>query len=342
MSYNGSGTFVINSAGQPVVTGTVISSTAFNALTGDLATGLSTAITKDGQTVVTANIPFAGFRLTGVGAGLAATDAARVDQLRSGAGSTLGTVAGTNTITAVASPVITAYAANQRFVFTPANTNTSATTINIDGLGAKNVFCNNAACVGGELVQNVPVEITYDGTQFQVLATGAVVTKTSTQTLTNKTLDSLRTPTLLTSYQWDSWNPSNVAGASTNAPGTGTENESAYSTTANSSGTVTFTFVTAGAYLVTITGSTSHANTYTYDRMIMNLGGTATRRFGNSTPANSGDAGNSANMSFSISFYVLATANQTLTILPTFEVVGSGTTAQHTAYANATALFCGT
>ena len=59
MSYNGSGTFQINSAGQPVVTGTVISSTAFNALTADLATGLSTAITKDGQTTTAVAIPFA-------------------------------------------------------------------------------------------------------------------------------------------------------------------------------------------------------------------------------------------------------------------------------------------
>jgi hypothetical protein len=59
MSYNGSGTFQINTTGQPVITGTVISSTAFNALTADLATGLSTAITKDGQTATTARIPFA-------------------------------------------------------------------------------------------------------------------------------------------------------------------------------------------------------------------------------------------------------------------------------------------
>ena len=59
ISYNGSGTFNINTTGQPVVTGTVISSTAFNALTADLGTGLSTALTKDGQTVATARIPFA-------------------------------------------------------------------------------------------------------------------------------------------------------------------------------------------------------------------------------------------------------------------------------------------
>jgi len=59
VSYNGSGTFNINTTGQPVVAGTVISSSAFNALTTDLATGLTTAITKDGQTTTTARITFA-------------------------------------------------------------------------------------------------------------------------------------------------------------------------------------------------------------------------------------------------------------------------------------------
>jgi hypothetical protein len=59
MSYNGSGTFTINSTGQPVVAGTVITASAFNALTTDLATGLTTAITKDGQTTTTARITFA-------------------------------------------------------------------------------------------------------------------------------------------------------------------------------------------------------------------------------------------------------------------------------------------
>ena len=59
MSYNGSGTFNINTTGQPVVAGTIISSATFNALTADLATGLTTALTKDGQTTTTARILFA-------------------------------------------------------------------------------------------------------------------------------------------------------------------------------------------------------------------------------------------------------------------------------------------
>lgn len=169
MPYNGSGSFSPPGADFPAVANTLIESTKFNNVINDIATGLSTAITKDGQTTVTANIPFAGNRLTGVGAGSAATDAANVNQLRNGAAVTLGTIAGTNTITAVGSPVISAYAANQYFRFTPAATITGAATINIDGLGDKNIYINGAACVGGELTINVPAEILYDGTQFNLL-----------------------------------------------------------------------------------------------------------------------------------------------------------------------------
>lgn len=185
MPFNGSGSFSPPGADFPAVANTLIESTKFNNVINDIATGLSTCITKDGQTTVTANIPFGGYRLTGVGAGTASTDAARVGQLQNGAGVTLGTIAGTNTITAVGSPVITAYAANQFFRFIPAATNTGATTINIDALGAKNIFSNGAACVGGELVIGVPVGIFYDGTQFNVM--GAALVSSTTFTLTGCT-----------------------------------------------------------------------------------------------------------------------------------------------------------
>ena len=79
MSFS-SGTFSINSSGQPVVTGTVISSTAFNALTADLATGLSTCVLKDGTQTLTANIPMGGFKFTGLAAGSAAGNSVRYEQ----------------------------------------------------------------------------------------------------------------------------------------------------------------------------------------------------------------------------------------------------------------------
>lgn len=59
MAYNGSGTFLLYQPGNPVVTGTTISSSWANNTLSDLATGLSTAVTKDGQTVATARVPFA-------------------------------------------------------------------------------------------------------------------------------------------------------------------------------------------------------------------------------------------------------------------------------------------
>lgn len=81
----------------------------------------------------------------------------------------LGTVAGTNTITAVLSPSLTAYAAGNFLILYPAGANTGATTINVNTLGAKNIFWKGAALVGGELQVGRPVLIYYDGTQFNIL-----------------------------------------------------------------------------------------------------------------------------------------------------------------------------
>lgn len=167
MSYNGNGVFNINTAGQPVVAGTVISSTAFNALTADLAGGLSTAITKDGQTTPTANIPLGGFKLTNLGAGTLSNDAVRVSQLQAG-NTNLLSVSGSDTIIASSNPALTTYTAGNAFNFVVATTNTSAVTINIDGLGAKAITkSGTTALSAGDLVAGTMIYIVYDGTRFQ-------------------------------------------------------------------------------------------------------------------------------------------------------------------------------
>ena len=76
-----SGTFTINSSGQPVVTGTVISSTVFNAFTADIATGLSTCVLKDGTQTITGNIPMSTFKFTGLAAGTASGNSMRYEQV---------------------------------------------------------------------------------------------------------------------------------------------------------------------------------------------------------------------------------------------------------------------
>jgi hypothetical protein len=171
VSFNGSGTVLINTAGQPVVSGTVISSTAFNALTADLATGLSTCITKDGQTTPTANIPMGSNRITGLGSAVDATDAATFAQAQSTAAKLIGGISGADTITGALTPAITAYAAGQMFYFVAAGTNTGAVTLNINSLGAKAVTRDGStALVAGDIASGEIVVVVYDGTRFQMIS----------------------------------------------------------------------------------------------------------------------------------------------------------------------------
>lgn len=65
----------------PAVPNTVILSSDFNTIMNDVSTALSTAIYKDGQAIVTANIPFNSHKLTQVAAGVADTDATNFDQV---------------------------------------------------------------------------------------------------------------------------------------------------------------------------------------------------------------------------------------------------------------------
>ncbi len=53
-------------------------------------------------------------------------------------------------------------------VFVPSATNTGAMTLQVDGLAAKNVFCNGAAALAGQVVIGIPAWCRYDGTQWQL------------------------------------------------------------------------------------------------------------------------------------------------------------------------------
>lgn len=94
MSYNGSGVWTANSTGLPVVTASVISITMFNAFTLDVAAGLTTAYTKDGQSTPSNNLPMGGFRLTGLGVAIASGDALSYGQAANVSALTVGTLAG--------------------------------------------------------------------------------------------------------------------------------------------------------------------------------------------------------------------------------------------------------
>lgn len=76
-----SGVFSLVS-GNPVVTGTTISSTWANNTLTDIATnGLSICVLKDGSQIITANIPMATHKLTGLAAGSVTGDSVRYEQV---------------------------------------------------------------------------------------------------------------------------------------------------------------------------------------------------------------------------------------------------------------------
>ena len=170
MARNGSGTYVLP-AGNPVTTGTTISSTWANTTLSDMGAALTTSISTDGQTTPAANLPMGGFAHTGVGNATVRTQYASAAQVQDGALEYLGSVSGTDTITASAAVGMSAYTVGQTFRFVSAGANTTtAVTININGIGAKNITKSGANALSvGDLTSGTAYQVTYDGTQFQLV-----------------------------------------------------------------------------------------------------------------------------------------------------------------------------
>ncbi len=162
-----SGTFSLV-AGNPVVTGTTISSTwAINTLNDIANNGLSLCLIKDGAQTPTANLTMGGFRLTTLGAGTAVADAPRVSQVQNSAFNTLASVSGASTITGVAAPTPAAYAEGQQFSFLAVGANAAAPTLNVSSLGAVPIFWNGATATSSMWGTGTRIDVTYITTSSQ-------------------------------------------------------------------------------------------------------------------------------------------------------------------------------
>lgn len=141
-----SGSFSLVS-GNPVVTGTTISSTWANDTLSDIAdNGLSLAVLKDGTQTITANIPMAAFKFTGLGSGSAVADSVRLSQVQNNAFNILTGVSGVTTITGNAAVTPAAYAEGQVFRWVCVGANGANPTLNVSGLGANPIWMNAGTC----------------------------------------------------------------------------------------------------------------------------------------------------------------------------------------------------
>lgn len=116
MAFNGTGTFLrIYNWVTDKVNAIPITASRFDGELDGMVTGLSNCITKDGQTTITANIPFNSNKITGLGNGTARTDVINVGQVQDNQFQYLGTTGGAaDAYTLSPSPTITAYATTQQ------------------------------------------------------------------------------------------------------------------------------------------------------------------------------------------------------------------------------------
>ena len=176
MAFNGSGTFNrIYNWTTDAGNGINIEASRMDGEDNGFATGLSNCITKDGQTTITANIPFNSKKITGLANGSARTDSIALGQVQDNTYGTLGTLGGSaDTYTASPSPAITAYATGSEFNLKVNATNTGASTLNVSAVGAKNIKKYDGAgskvdLEAGDLQQDQYYKVIYDGTDFILL-----------------------------------------------------------------------------------------------------------------------------------------------------------------------------
>ena len=197
MAFNGSGTFVrlYNWVNDKAASIKVRGDRMDNEMDG-MATGLSTCITKDGQTTITANIPFAGRKITGYGSSSTPNSRTDVPSLGQAQDGTLNWIASGGTadvITAAYSPALTALVDGQTCKFRASGANTVTTpTFSPNGLTARTITKRGgtALAVGDIPAADAEVTLVYKvaSTRWELQPLGDA-SITGTQTLTNKTIN---------------------------------------------------------------------------------------------------------------------------------------------------------
>jgi hypothetical protein len=170
MARNGSGTYNLP-AGNPVVTGTTISSTWANTTLSDIGAALTGSIAKDGQTIPSANLPMGGYIHTNVGTATLTNQYPSAGQIQAGSITYLTSVSGTDTIVGTAALGMSAYTTGQVFSFVSAGDNTGAVTLNINAIGAKSIKKSGTInLTAGDIPSGAAIQVLYDGTSFQLIS----------------------------------------------------------------------------------------------------------------------------------------------------------------------------
>lgn len=176
MPRNGSGSYTLPAGINPVITQTLITSGWANTTMADLAAAITQSLSKDGQTVPTANLPMGGFKHTGVGDPTLRNNYASLGFVQDGSHLRLTGVLGANDITATLVGGGSALAVGQIVQLIPVGNNTGPVTLAINGEAARQVrtdLLNSLA--SGNLVAGRPYLLSWTGNEWVIISANAGV-----------------------------------------------------------------------------------------------------------------------------------------------------------------------
>jgi len=170
MAWNGTGTFTgLHDWVQDQINSIKILASRHKAQDDVFIAGINACLTKNGENAATGNIDLGTNKIVSLADGTANTDASNMGQLQDLSGVYFATTGSSNAYVVTPAPVVTAYAAGQRFYINASFGNTGAATINISGLGAKSLKKDGTvALVSSDIASGTIYSVVYDGTNFQM------------------------------------------------------------------------------------------------------------------------------------------------------------------------------
>lgn len=330
MPFNGSGTFtrVYNWVSDAAA---AIPITASRVDTEDdgIATGLSNCICKDGQTTITADLPMAGFKHTGVGNAAARTQYAVVGQIQD---NTYNWVAGGGTadaITATYSPAVTSLVDGMELKFRATAANATTTpTFAPNGLTAHTITkTGGTALGGGDIAANLAeytLRYNLANTRWELL--NPSLTLPGAGTITNTMLATMAANTIKANATAGVASPTDVSLSASQLLGRGSSGNLAAITLSTSMTLLNSTTLTpiiwshCAGFTVssqTFTNNTTCSMTISTGQAtdsanaVMYSGGTFSWAVSNGNAANGYQGGTTLPNSSTIHFYVMATNTDT-------------------------------
>jgi len=199
MAFNGSGAFVrLYSWAADAAAAIKIRADRMDNEFNGIATGLSTCLTKDGQTTPTDNLPMGGYKHQNIANGASRTEYPSLGQVQDGninwvdGGGTADAITASYTI-----PITVLVDGQVCWVRATAANATTTPTFSPSGLTARTIVKNGgAALVAGEISgDGHQLILRYDlpNTRWELLNPKNGFTASSTDTLTNKTIDNTNT-----------------------------------------------------------------------------------------------------------------------------------------------------